>query len=116
MTQHPQPERTTQPRLQWAFIISALLTLLVCIAAEMAKAQEPVILPAPAYTTVTQQGRVVTTVREESLPTYAPASPDSEDVNARVDAGVIVTHPVTSTTPVRSNATGGVGIYTHINP
>lgn len=116
MTQHPQPERTTQPRLQWAFIISALLTLLVCIAAEMAKAQEPVApSTAPAYTTVTQQGRVVTTVREEALPQPAGLA-DSEDVNARDDAGVIITHPVTSTTPVRSNATGGVGIYTHINP
>lgn len=114
MTQHPQPERS-QSHMHWAFIVSAAVTLLVCIAAEMAKAEEAATPAAMGvYTTVSQQGRVVTTVREEPLP-YA-AQPESDDVNARADAGVIISHPVTSTTPVRSDAPGGVGVYTHINP
>lgn len=71
---------------------------------------------APAHTTVTQQGRVVTTVREEATPYHAVAPLGGSDVNARSDAGVIVTHPITSTTPIMSNATGGVSVNTHINP
>lgn len=71
---------------------------------------------APAHTTVTQQGRVVTTVREETTPYYAVVPLGGSDVNARSDAGVIVTHPITSSTPIMSNATGGVSVDTHINP
>lgn len=160
MTHHLQTDRNTHAWSHWAFIASALATVLACIATDAGAANarseagtvtnnqtytgfgtvyndgsrtsaersdvhtRPLAIdnrvntPAPSavgHTTVTQQGRVITTVREEPLHPAA-IHLDSDDVNARADAGVIVTHPVTSTTPVRSNATGGLGIDTHINP
>ncbi len=64
------------------------------------------------HSTTMVNGRVVTTVDEK--PAVITALPG--DVNARADAGVIVTHPVTSVTPVVSPATGGVAVHTQINP
>lgn len=168
----PQPRGTDiiiSGKAHWAFIVSAALTLIVCVIADNADAANarsgaglvtnnqtytgfgnvyndgsrpsadrsdvhtrPLAIDnsvstqgtipdagapayaAPAHTTVLQQGHVVTTVREEATP--PGIAPDSDDVNARSDAGVIITHPVTSSTPVLSPATGGVGVMTRINP
>ncbi len=67
-------------------------------------------------TAVISNNRVTTKVYEKpALGTVVPGTAVN-DVNARSDAGVIITNPVTSTTPVISPATGGVEVKTYVNP
>lgn len=74
-----------------------------------------VIVPDHPRVSTETNGRVTTRVYEK--PANVTAYPGAVgDVNARTDAGVIITNPVTSTTPVVSPATGGVEVKTYVNP